>query len=62
MSQSVYAKRIEKIQEHIDVINHELGFVKTDIAVIKTQWNTQKWIIGVNVMLWIAVFGKLIIG
>jgi len=62
MSKSIYGERIEKIEGHIEIINSEMGKVKTDIAVIKSNWNTQKWIIGVNVILWVAVLGKLVVG
>lgn len=62
MSESVYSERIKTIEGHIEIINSEMGKVKTDIAVIKSNWNTQKWIIGVNVILWVAVLGKLIVG
>ena len=64
-----YADRIKSIDEHIKVINgemggvqKELGMIKSDIAVIKTNFNWMKWIISGNVLLWVVVLGKLIAG
>ena len=64
-----YADRIKSIQRHIEVINgemggvqKELGMIKSDIAVIKTNFNWMRYIIVLNVTLWVAVFGKLVVG
>jgi len=51
---------IKDIREHIDVINKELGTVNVKIARIETSWNYMKYIVGLNVTLWVLVLGLLL--
>ena len=69
MPRTNYSERIKNINDHIKVINDEMGGVqkelsgiKSDIAVIKTNFNWMRYIIVLNVTLWVAVFGKLVVG
>ena len=62
-----YADRIKSIDEHIKVINGEMGGVqkeitniKIDIAVIKSNWNMVKWFTGISVPIWVIVLGKIV--
>lgn len=50
------------IRKHIEIINKELGIVKTEMATIKTNWTWMRWIIGGNVTLWVVVIGFLLKG
>ena len=56
------SERIKSIEGHIDVINKEMGGVQQDIATIKTNFSWMRWIISGNVLLWVVVLGKLIVG
>lgn len=60
MSKSNYAGRIGKIEGHIETINKEMGEIKTDVTTIKTNWNWMRYIIGINVTLWVAVIGLIL--
>lgn len=53
---------LKDIRKHIDIINTELGNVKTDMATIKANWTWMRWIIGGNVTLWVVVLGFLLRG
>lgn len=62
MTKMNYADRIKRIQDHIETMNHEMGEVQKEIAVIRTNWNWMRLIISGNVGLWALVLGKLIVG
>jgi len=51
---------IEDIREHIEIINHELGKVKTDVAVLKDRWKITTGIILVVVPILTALIVKVL--
>ncbi|UCG55011.1 MAG: hypothetical protein JSV32_01995, partial [Dehalococcoidia bacterium] len=38
-------RRLEKIEKHIETINHELGDIKVDITKIKGKIGWQMWLL-----------------
>jgi len=52
-------QEVTDIRDHIDTINKELGRIDVKIAKIETSWTWMRWVIGLNVTLWIATLGIL---
>ena len=50
---------IRDIRKHMEKLNDEMGDALIKIAKIETSWGYMKYIIGVNVTLWVVVIGIL---
>lgn len=51
---------IKDIRDHIGKLNEELGNVNVKIAKIETSWGYMKYMIGLNVTLWVVVLGFIL--
>ena len=50
--------RLDKIEQHVSVINGELGTVKIDLAIVKTTQKTHTWLFGLVVAGLVALIFK----